>query len=369
MSKMLFFMTPGNGLGTWQQTGTIGRELAIYRKYLKMGWNVTIASFDRNDLNRFEGRDFDLVFPPPPNVLFLLPWALKKAILKADLLKTNQSVMAWWYVWAARLHRKPLLLRCGYVTGEAIETTQGRTLRTKLYQLREGWAFRNATFCLVPTESLRQWVIDRYVVNKERIGILPNFIDTSMFRPLSTITRSPHSVVSVGNMTRVKNISLLIKACAKAGATRLTLFGDGPEKNRLQQLAGDLGLGLNLPGRVTNEHLPAMLQEHAVYVQSSIREGHPKALLEAMACGMPCIGTRVPGIQDTIEHGKTGLLCELNVDSLSQCILRLFADSALSSALGENAACRIKEQFSFEKLFEKEYGIVTRLVNNAKNCK
>jgi len=366
MSQMLFFMTPGNGLGTWIQTGTIGREMEIYRKYLKIGWNVTIASFDRNDISRCEGSDFGLVFAPHPRLLFLLPLALKRAVRHADILKTNQSAMAWWYVWVARLHSKPILLRCGYVSGEAIETTQGRTLQTRLYQFREGWAFRNATFCLVPTESLRRWVIDRYGVNKERIDILPNFIDSSVFKSLDKIDKASRSVVSVGNFNRVKNFELLISACAKSGVKHLTLFGDGPEKHRLQQLAGDLGLGLNLPGRVSNEHLPAMLQKHAIYVQSSIREGHPKALLEAMACGMPCVGTRVPGTQDLIEHGKTGLLCEVNIDSLSQCILQLFADSAFSSALGENAAYRIKQQFSIENVFKKEYGIVSRLVREAK---
>lgn len=362
-------MTPGNGLGTWKRIGSIDRELTPYREYLKTGWHVTIATFNKDDMKRPEARDFALVYPPRPRLLLLLPWALKQAIRQADVLKTNQSGMSWWYVWAARLYRKPILLRCGYVAGEFIETTEGRTLRARLYQLREGWAFRKATYCLVPTESLRQWVIERYRVKEDRIGVLPNFIDTSLFRPLPGIVRAPRSVVSVGNITRVKNYELLVKACAKAEATHLTLFGDGPEKHRLEQLADDLGLELNLPGRVPNERLPAKLQAHAVYVQTSIWEGHPKSLLDAMACGMPCIGTRVPGTKDTIVTNETGLLCDLDADSLSQCLERLFGDSVLGTTLGENAACRVKEMFSFERVFETERGIALRLVKETKKRK
>jgi glycosyltransferase involved in cell wall biosynthesis len=362
MRQLLLFLTPGIGLGRWSRTGTIGRELSPYREYLNRGWHVTIATFGRDE-SRPEAQEFALVYPPRPRLLFSLPWVLHQAIRRADILKTNQSVMAWWYVWAARLHGKAILLRCGYVAGEAIETTEGRTMRARLYQLREAWAFRNATFCLVPTETLRQWVLERYGVKEDRISVLPNFIDTTVFKPLRGIDKPVRSVISVGNMTRVKNFELLVKACARAGASRLTLYGDGPERTRLAHLARNLGLELNLPGRIPNEDLPQELQAHAVYAQTSSREGHPKSLLEAMACGMPCIGTRVPGTQDTIDHEKTGILCDMDVDAVALALERLFTSTSLCTVMGRNAASMVRERFSFDQVFEREHNIVKRIID------
>jgi glycosyltransferase involved in cell wall biosynthesis len=291
-----------------------------------------------------------------------LPWYLNQAIRNADVIKTNQSAGAWWYVLAARLLHKPILLRCGYVVGESLETTEGRTWRGRHYELWEGWAFRNASFCQVPTEALRQWVCSRYRVDESRIGVVPNFIDTSIFFPANGTKKLPRSVIYVGNITRVKNLSLLVQACARAGASQLTLVGDGSEAEHIARLGEQLQVRVLIKGRVPNNLLPDILQKHEVYAQTSIREGHPKAFLEAMACGMPCVGTRVPGLQDAVEHGATGLLADPEVDAVAESLQSLFSDSVLRHRLGVSAARSVHERFSFEKIFEKEYAYVNRLL-------
>jgi glycosyltransferase involved in cell wall biosynthesis len=362
MPNLLFFMTPGNGLSTWKRLGSIERELLPYREYLKRGWKVTVGTFDAPGNSFVESRGFDLAYCPHPRLLFALPWYLNQAIRNADVIKTNQSAGAWWYVLAARLLHKPILLRCGYVVGESLETTEGRTWRGRHYELWEGWAFRNASFCQVPTEALRQWVCSRYRVDESRIGVVPNFIDTSIFFPANGTKKLPRSVIYVGNITRVKNLSLLVQACARAGASQLTLVGDGSEAEHIARLGEQLQVRVLIKGRVPNNLLPDILQKHEVYAQTSIREGHPKAFLEAMACGMPCVGTRVPGLQDAVEHGATGLLADPEVDAVAESLQSLFSDSVLRHRLGVSAARSVHERFSFEKIFEKEYAYVNRLL-------
>jgi glycosyltransferase involved in cell wall biosynthesis len=364
MPNLLFFMTPGNGLATWKRLGSIERELLPYQEYLKRGWKVTVGTFDVSGKFFAESNGFDLAYCPHPRLLFSLPWSLRKVIRKTDIIKTNQSGGAWWYVLAAKLLHKPILLRCGYVVGELLETTEGRTWQGRHYELWEGWAFRHATFCQVPTEALRQWVCARYQVDARRVGVVPNFVDTRIFSPLERMVKLPRSVVYVGNINRVKNLGLLVQACARAGASQLTLVGDGPEAHSIARLAEQLKIRLFIKGRVPNNMLPGILQQHEVYAQTSLREGHPKAFLEAMACGMPCVGTRVPGLQETVAHGTTGLLAEPEVEAVAESLKRLFSDPGLRHSLGASAARSIQEQFSFEMVFAKEYANVNRILEN-----
>jgi glycosyltransferase involved in cell wall biosynthesis len=362
MPHLLFFMTPGNGLATWQRLGSLDRELLPYQEYLRRGWKVTIGTFDPKQDDVPGSRGFDLAYCPHPRLLFTLPWHFNHVVRNADIIKTNQSSGAWWYVLAARLLQKPILLRCGYVVGESLETTEGRTWRAKHYELWEGWAFRQATFCQVPTEALRQWVCARYRIDERQVGVVPNFVDTGIFTPLEKMDKLPRSVVCVGNISKVKNLSLLVQACAKAGASQLTLIGDGPEAQQIARLAEQLKVRVLFKGRVPNNQLPGILQQHEVYAQTSLREGHPKAFLEAMACGLPCVGTKVPGLQEAVEHGTTGLLAEPKFESVAESLQSLFSNSALRQILGANAARSVSERLSFKIVFEKEYANVNRIL-------
>jgi glycosyltransferase involved in cell wall biosynthesis len=362
MPNLLFFMTPGNGLATWRRFGSLERELLPYREYRKRGWEVAIGTFDPPGNAFEESRGFDLAHCPHPRLLVTLPWYLNQAIRNADIIKTNQSAGAWWYVLAARLLHKPILLRCGYVVGESLETTEGRTWETKHYEQWEGWAFRHATFCQVPTEALCQWVCARYRVDAKQIGVVPNFIDTSVFFPRIGANKLPRSVIYVGTIKRVKNLSLLVQACARAGASQLTIVGDGHEASHIAQLGKELRVPVVIKGRVPNNLLPEILQQHEVYAQTSLWEGHPKAFLEAMACGLPCVGTRVPGLQEVVDHGTTGLLAEPEVEAVAERLQSLFANSALRHSLGANATRSVQEQFSFERVFDKEYANVNRIL-------
>jgi len=360
-------MTPGNGLGTWKKLGSIDRELKPYHWYRKRGWKVTVGTFDRRRDRFNEGIGLDMAYCPSPRVLFSLPWcSFRRVFRSADVIKTNQSAGAWWYVFAARVCRKPILLRCGYVAGESLETTEGSTLRTILYQEREGWAFRNATMCAVPTETLKAWVCERYRVSEERVVVVPNFLDTEVFYPLPEAVSANRSVVYVGNISPVKNPELLVRACEIAEAALLTFVGNGPDAENVKKLAAGIGVRVEIMGRVANLQLPGIIRRHTVYVQPSMREGQCKSLMEAMACGMPCVGTDVVGTRDSIQHEKTGLLCPPESVAMASAIRRLFDDESLRQRLGRNAAEFVRSEYAFERVFECEYAIVSALAGDRK---
>ena len=99
-----------------------------------------------------------------------------------------------------------------------------------------------------------------------------------------------------------------------------------------------------------------------VFAIVSSWEGHPKALIEAMACGMPCIGVESPGIQNVIKHRSTGLLVKATVPSIKEAIKELLNDSEFRSNLSRETYKYITDKFSFDACFSKEYAIVQKML-------
>ena len=88
----------------------------------------------------------------------------------------------------------------------------------------------------------------------------------------------------------------------------------------------------------------------------------PKTLLEAMACGLPVIGTDVKGINEVIDHRNNGIICNTDPDSIRVAIVTLMEDEVLKQKLGENARKTIVENYSLDNLAGKELELLEALV-------
>ena len=100
--------------------------------------------------------------------------------------------------------------------------------------------------------------------------------------------------------------------------------------------------------------LPAIMQDWDLFVLPSLYEGHPKALIEAMAAGLPVVGSNVIGIREIITDGENGLLAEPDADSLRAAIQRLIQDRALRQRLGRAAREHAVQHFSLDRIVELE---------------
>lgn len=357
-------MTPGVGLNTWLRIGSMSRELKPYVEYVRRGWKVKILTFDKNKIPELPA-GIEAVRFPNHRLLWFLPWSHRKLGEWADVIKTNQSVHAYFYTSAARIWRKPILLRCGYVQGEYLETTIGRSPKVRFYQRLEGKAFRQATQCQVPTKELSEWVQRKYKVPEQRISVVPNFVDTELFKPMPEMQKIDKSVISIGRLAPVKQFDLLIRACAEIPGCKLTIVGEGQERETLKNLAKELNVNLRLPGNLPNEELPKILNQHQVFAITSKWEGHPKALIEAMACGLPCLAVKSTGIDNLIEHGTNGWLVASQSERISRGLVQLLEDVKLAIRLSVNAQRFAKESFGFVKIMNDELIICNRLMNHA----
>jgi glycosyltransferase involved in cell wall biosynthesis len=181
-------------------------------------------------------------------------------------------------------------------------------------------------------------------------------------------------VVFVGRLDRQKNPVLVLEALARAarltggGALEVIFLGDGPEREALVERARELGVldRARFLGRVGD--VPRHLDEADVFVLPSLSEGVSNALLEAMAHGLPCIATDIPGNSDLIRDRDTGLLVRTgDADAVARAMLELAADSALRERLGRAARAFIEERFDMSRVAARYAALYTELVRVARS--
>lgn len=156
-------------------------------------------------------------------------------------------------------------------------------------------------------------------------------------------------ILNVGSLEPVKGQKYLIEAMIDVikefPNSLLLICGDGPLKKDLQELTNRCGLQdhIKLTGTIHPTVMPLYYAIADVFVLSSIIEGHPISLLEAMAYSNPIVATKVGGIPETIKTQKNGLLVEKqNPHKLTEAICTVLRDKKLAEAIGRNAGELIK---------------------------
>jgi glycosyltransferase involved in cell wall biosynthesis len=164
------------------------------------------------------------------------------------------------------------------------------------------------------------------------------------------------TVGTVARLVAVKDLELLLEAAQElrllVPALRVVVVGDGPRRSQLEAAAGRLGLHDMI--FFTGELRPAwpVLERFDAYVLTSRSEGLPVSVLEAMACGLPVVATRVGGLPELVEEGVSGFLVgregsrEETASQLAERLARLLSDEQLRRRMGAAGARRVAREFS-----------------------
>jgi glycosyltransferase involved in cell wall biosynthesis len=203
---------------------------------------------------------------------------------------------------------------------------------------------------IAPSEGLAQVMHTEWGI-KSRVVVVPNGIDVEPFRvdrvgvdrlALGLPIDQPVAIFT-GRLGAEKNVGFLIRAYARAlpepGKGHLLLIGDGPRSARLRELAARLGVAerVTFAGAVPRERIPNMLAAADFFATASTTEVHPLSVLEALAAGLPVVGTVSPGVADTITHGIDGLLTAPDLSQYAEALRDLYADQNLRSRLSRGA--------------------------------
>jgi glycosyltransferase involved in cell wall biosynthesis len=166
------------------------------------------------------------------------------------------------------------------------------------------------------------------------------------------------SIISIGRAVEKKGYDILLKALARMADDRRWRFhhiGGGQDLTKLKARAKALGLARRITwhGAVNRDHVIEALAEADLFVlpariaRSGDRDGLPNVLMEAMAMGLPCIGTTVSALPEIIVPEQTGLLVEPEDPvALAGALMRLIDDSGLRLRLGGDGARAVRERFS-----------------------
>lgn len=178
-----------------------------------------------------------------------------------------------------------------------------------------------------------------------QIRAIPNFIDASRYRP--TFDNDGYAIC-FGRLSSEKGIGTLIEAAASLPDLRLLVAGEGPCREALGELALKLGLkNAEFLGHVARDKLLELVARARFVVIPSIwPENFPYAVLEAFAVGKPVVASRIGGLPEMVEEGRTGLLFEPGDSvALAGKMAYLAANPALVREMGQNARKRVETEF------------------------
>lgn len=376
--QLTLFFTRGISLRKWAETGLLDREMAIYQRLLPHLRGIQMVTYgDKRDLDvgqAYPGIKFLTNHWGMPTYLYALrlPRLYPQQFAETDLIKTNQMRGAESAVLTGRRYKKPIIARSGYVWSERDKNNRSvgnwRTVQQAL--LVERFVYRRANAAVVPTPYLRDYIVETHRLEPSQTHVIPNYVDTERFKPdrMAGQISDPHnrlSLIFVGRFVPQKNLHNLLKALAGL-PVRLTLVGDGPLRHELEQLAQETGLSVTFTGKVPSTLIPTLLNQAEVYVSPSEWEGHPKALIEGMACGLAPIVSDRPGNRDSVVQQQSGLICETSVESLRQAVEWMLTNRLAVSHMGEAARSHVIRNFSLDAVVEAELALYDRILEKKK---
>jgi glycosyltransferase involved in cell wall biosynthesis len=210
-------------------------------------------------------------------------------------------------------------------------------------------------------QAVRQALVHNEGIPGHRADVIYNGIDLSAFEKTSLdksavrrqigLDEADFVIVQVARLDYLKDHATALRAFAQVvrhrPRARLVLIGDGPERDRIIQLTHELNLTEQVRFLGLRTDVAMLLPAADLFLLTSISEGIPLTVLEAMAAGLPVVSTRVGGVAEIVEDGITGLLAASGNDAgLAAAVLRLADDRALCDQLGRSGQERARNHFS-----------------------
>ena len=221
------------------------------------------------------------------------------------------------------------------------------------------------------SESLRSATYAELGV-KRAIEVIPNFLDCSIHRRVprpelrSRFTGGDPAtkiVVHVSNFRPVKRVDAVVAIfdrIRRRVPARLLLVGDGPELGSAYRVARALGVSTLIDAVGAQEEVLPLLSIADVFLLPSSQESFGLAALEAMACEVPVVASRIGGLPEVIDDGVTGFLHPLDaLDEMAESAIRLLNDEPLRREMGRAGCRRVRELFCAERvvpMYERTYG-------------
>ena len=281
-----------------------------------------------------------------PLFLICFWWAAIGACRRSDLVHCHWTISGLVACLAMRLFSRPVVLS---VRGSDVHLMTGRAM---------GWLNRRIYSCMDVViavsediaEKLELAGVDRKKIRVVYNGVGPEFSprDRQMARRELGLPKSRPIVLFVGLLAPVKGVGFLLEAVPLLNDSSVycVLVGDGVSRRELADKARDLGIEQQVQfiGRRAASEVPLWLSSADILALPSLSEGRPNVVLEAQACGIPVVATRVGGTPGLVRDGQTGILVEPgSAASLAEGLSRLLTDVHYRQTIGRAGRASVEE--------------------------
>jgi len=209
----------------------------------------------------------------------------------------------------------------------------------------------------------------RFRVPADRITVIHNGVDLNYFRPAAAPSPPERQVVlSIARLVPEKDHETLIAAFALVAPqhpqAELWLVGDGPQEKAIRRQAGRLLSPRRVRFVPGQADLLPLLRQGSLLALSSVQEGLPNVVLEAMASSLPVVATDVGGLSEVVEHGETGwLVSPKDVVGLADAMNQLLANDTMRASFGQAGRRRAERRFSMAAMVQQHQGVFLRLLD------
>ncbi len=222
-------------------------------------------------------------------------------------------------------------------------------------------------YIVTVSEDIRSSYIKQYGIPENKVVVICNGIK-KCFDISSKKEKGIFVVGSAGRLFPIKNYTLMVQIAkevlSKTDKVRFELAGEGPERDKILRLIDEYNLrqGFVLRGFIDN--IETFYHGLDIYINTSLHEGFPMSLLEAMACGLPIIAPKVGGIREMITDGQEGFLVEgRNPKGYSDKCIELMWNKQLIQRMGAASREKVNNEYSMDSMANNYY----RLYNEAMN--
>jgi len=349
---------PGVG-GAQTHIGTVGQRLS------RLGYRPAVVCNEESGLiARYS--PWATVFPipiaygfsPGEDVAFFSRLLRLLRRERFDVVQLSAAKAGLYGRLAARLAGVPVIIyrAGGFPFHEFMKFPLRRTL-ILLEKILSRWA---TDMVISVSDEDRRAVVAAGVIPAHRITTIPNGVDVS--RPLQDRTSSRQAlglaadapvVGMVGRLSPQKAPADFLRLAARIVRTMpdvtFVVAGDGPLREGLELLAADLSLAGRVRFLGMRDDIPMILAALDVFVLTSLWEGAPFSVLEAMAAARPVVATAVNGVPEVIQHGQTGWLAAPgDVEQQAMHLEALLKDPITARKMGQAGRRRVEERFSLE---------------------
>jgi len=213
------------------------------------------------------------------------------------------------------------------------------------------------------SQYLRQRTIDEFQITRD-IRVIPNFVDCNVYdrandKELRGRFAKPEEsiLIHISNfrpLKRVEDVIEIFSLVRKQRPAKLLMVGDGPERPKAEWLGNTHGVSEDVLFMGKQNDMARLLSVADILLLPSELESFGLVALEAMACEVPVVATRVGGLPEVVRHGEDGFLCDLgDVQTMAESCLRILDNPTLREDMGKVARAHARQEFCASKIVLK----------------